>query len=65
MKIGSFSFWWKPAKTDSGCIFYSVYVDSNNFFDISCDGSMNLQVRNKLSGSYNMDIKTNRVFVIH
>ena len=60
--IGSFSFWWKPAKTDSGCIFYSVYVDSNNFFDISCDGSMNLQVRNKLSGSYNMDIKTNRVF---
>ena len=60
--IGSFSFWWKPAKTDSGCIFYSVYVDSNNFFDISCDGSMNLQVRNKLSGSYNMDIKTNIVF---
>ena len=61
-RIGNFSFWWKPAADDSGCVFYSVYVDSNNFFDISCDGSMNLQVRNKLSGSYNMDIKTNRVF---
>ena len=61
-RIGNFSFWWKPAADDSGCIFYSVYVDSNNFFDINCDGSMNFQVRNKASGSYNMELKLNRVF---
>ena len=61
-RIGNFSFWWKPGKTDSGCIFYSVYVDANNFFDINCDGGMNFQVRNKASGSYNMSFESNRVF---
>ena len=60
-KVGSFSFWWKSGYFSGGCIFYSVYTDSNNFFDISVDGSGNFQVRNKASGSYNMELKTNRV----
>ena len=60
--IGSFSFWWKPAKAPGGAVFYNVYVDSNNFFDISCDGDGNFQVRNKLSGSYNMQFESSATY---
>ena len=61
-RIGNFSFWWKNADAMDGSIFYNVYTDANDFFSMGVDGSMNFEVVNKASGSYNMSIKTNRVF---
>ena len=60
--VGSFSFWWKPAKAPGGAIFYTVYVDSSNFFDINVDGGGNFQVRNKLSGSYNLNFESSATY---
>ncbi len=60
--VGSFSFWWKTAKAPGGAIFYSIYVDSSNFFTISVDGGGNFQVLNKLSGSYNMQFESTATF---
>lgn len=59
--VGSFSFWWKPDK-EGGATFYSIYVDSSNFFTISVDGGGNFQVLNKLSGSYNMQFESSATF---
>ena len=59
--VGSFSFWWKPDK-EGGATFYSIYVDSSNFFTISVDGGGNFQVLNKLSGSYNMQFESTATF---
>jgi len=58
-RIGTFSFWMKS--DDEGVIF-RIYTDGNNFFDIGVDGNRQLQVRNKASGSYNLDLRTNQVF---
>jgi len=58
-RIGMFSFW---TKTDDEGVIYEITTDSNNFFDISVDGSRQLQVRNKLSGSYNMELLLTRQF---
>ena len=60
--VGSFSFWWKTAKVPGGATFYSIYVDSSNFFTISVDGGGNFQVLNKLSGSYNMQFESTATF---
>jgi hypothetical protein len=61
-RIGNFSFWWKNADPMDGSIFYNVYTDANDFFSMGVDGSMNFEVVNKAGGSYNMEIKTNRMF---
>ena len=53
-RIGNFSFWWKNADAMDGSIFYNVYTDANDFFSMGVDGSMNFEVVNKASGSYNM-----------
>jgi len=60
--VGSFSFWWKTAKVPGGATFYSIYVDSSNFFTISVDGGGNFQVLNKLSGSYNMQFESSATY---
>ena len=58
-KIGMFSFW---TKTDDEGVIYEITTDSNNFFDISVDGNRRFQVRNKASGSYNMQLLLTRQF---
>jgi hypothetical protein len=58
-RIGMFSFW---TKTDDEGVIYEITTDSNNFFDISVDGNRRFQVRNKASGSYNMQLLLTRQF---
>ena len=58
-RIGMFSFW---TKTDDEGVIYEITTDSNNFFDISVDGNRRFQVRNKASGSYNMELLLTRQF---